>query len=73
VLDTSQTTLDSHGMIYHTGVDPTANITLNKAIIKWVIDTQQPFDIVNNEKWKRIWKIALNIPCPINSYQTLCR
>jgi hypothetical protein len=40
VLDTSQTTLDSYGVICHTGVDPTANITLDKAIIEWVIDTQ---------------------------------
>jgi hypothetical protein len=73
MLNASQTTLNFHGVTCYTGADPTANLTLGKAIIKWIIDTQQPFDIVDNKKWKRMWKIALNILCPINSYQTLCR
>jgi hypothetical protein len=64
--NTSQITLNSYGITYLRDTDPVT--TLNEAIIKWIIDTQQPFDIVDNEKWKRIWKIALNIPCPINSH-----
>lgn len=69
--NTSQTTLDSHGVTYSRDADPTANITLDGATIEWIIDTQQPFETVNNEKWKRMWKIALNKPCPITSHQTL--
>jgi hypothetical protein len=71
--NTSQTTLDSQGFTSHKGVNPTAGMTLDEAIIEWIVDTQQPFDTVDNEKWKQMWQIALNGPCPINSHQTLRR
>lgn len=70
---TSQSTLDSHGVTSKKGANPTTDMTLDEAIIEWIIDTQQPFDLVNNEKWKKMWQIALNRPCPINSSTTLRR
>jgi len=51
---------------------PPGDKTLEEAIIEWVVDTQQPFDVVRNPKWKAMWKIALNgAPCPIASEQVL--
>jgi len=71
--DNFQPNLSSFGVTSKKGADPTATMTLDEAIIEWIIDTQQPFDIVDNEKWKRMWKIALSRSCPINSHQTLRR
>jgi hypothetical protein len=70
VSDISQPTLNCFGVTSKKGANLT---TLDEAIIEWIIDTQQPFDIVDNEKWKLMWKIALDKPCPINSHQTLHR
>jgi hypothetical protein len=45
---------------------------LEQAVIKWIVDTQQPFDVVENKKWKQMWKVALGSAdryreCPIRS------
>jgi hypothetical protein len=37
--DTSQTTLDSHGVTSKKGTEPATTMTLDKAIIEWIIDT----------------------------------
>jgi hypothetical protein len=68
VPNASQTTLNFYGITYLGDADPIVNLTLDEAIIQWIIDTQQPFDIVDNEKWKRMWKITFNIPRLINSH-----
>jgi hypothetical protein len=49
-------------------------MSLEQAIIEWMVDTQQPFDIVDNKKWKEMWKVALRSEnkyreCPIKSRQ----
>jgi hypothetical protein len=45
-------------------------MTLEHAILEWMVDTQQPFDVVDGVKWKQMWKIALNGKlCPIKSQQ----
>lgn len=49
-LDNFQPNLSSFGVTSKKGADPTAAMTLDEAIIEWIIDTQQPFDIVDNEK-----------------------
>jgi hAT family C-terminal dimerisation region len=70
---TFQPTLSCYGVTTNKGADSSVAMALDDAIIEWIIDTQQPFEIVNNEKWRQMWKIALNRPCPINSHQTLRR
>ena len=69
----SQTTLTSQGFISHGG-GPTSDIPLEQAIIEWMVDTQQPFDVVENAKWKQMWKVAMRLAgksgeCPIKSRQ----
>ena len=55
----SQTTLDENGFMSRKGPPP-PEMMLEQAIIEWMVDTQQPFDTVEGEKWKQIWNIALN-------------
>jgi hypothetical protein len=49
---------------------------VEQAIIEWVVDTQQPFDVVENKKWKQMWKVALRSAdkyreCSIKSRQVV--
>ena len=53
-------------------------MSLEQAIIEWIVDTQQPFDVVENKKWKEMWKVALRSSskyreCPIKSRQAAKR
>jgi hypothetical protein len=69
----SQTTLTSQGFISQGGL-PLPDMSVEQAIIEWMVETQQPFDIVENKKWKQMWKVALRSAgksgeCPIKSQQ----
>ena len=69
----SQPTLTSQGFSSYNGIlQP--DMSLEQAIIEWIVDTQQPFDVVENKKWKDMWKVALRSSsryreCPIKSQQ----
>src|SRR6202008_2388359 len=71
----SQTTLTSQGFISH-GRPFMSDIPLEQAITEWIVDTQQPFNVVENKKWKQMWKVAMQSAivgktreCPIKSQQ----
>lgn len=69
----SQTTLTSQGFTSHGGAS-LPDMPLEQAIIEWMVDTQQPFDVVENAKWKQMWKVAMRLAgksgeCPIKSRQ----
>lgn len=73
----SQTTLTSQGFTSHGGAPP-PDIGLEQAVIEWMVDTQQPFDVVENAKWKQMWKVAMKSAgksgeCPIKSQQVARR
>src|SRR5579871_4152651 len=73
----SQSTLTSQGFSSYGG-NPQPNMSLEQAIIEWMVDTQQPFDVVDNKKWKQMWKVALRSgskygECPIKSRQVAKR
>jgi hypothetical protein len=56
----SQTTLTSQGFTSQSGAFP-PDIGLEQAVIEWMVDTQQPFDMVENAKWKQMWKVAMKL------------
>ncbi len=69
----SQTTLTSQGFSLHGGPPP-PDMSLEQAIIEWIVDSQQPFDVVEGRKWKQMWKVAMKSAgksgeCPIKSPQ----
>ncbi|EED13507.1 hypothetical protein TSTA_097630 [Talaromyces stipitatus ATCC 10500] len=46
------------------GLDPM------QALLRWVIETQQPFTVVEHPTWKELLK-SLNANCPIKTADTL--
>ena len=69
----SQTILTSQGFTLHSGPPP-PDMPLEQAIIEWIVDSQQPFDVVESRKWKQMWKVAMKSAgksgeCSIKSQQ----
>jgi hypothetical protein len=51
---------------------PIQEVTLEQAIIEFVVDTQSPFDIVENKKFQQMMRIAMKGElCPVRSARVL--